>query len=228
MVTTKINFKYYHTIVVLIPFLIVVFRQLIIYLQDPAVSVKNLEGKLKNLNRFQKIAEQRKLSEFELNKTVVITAVACGGKDRFEELSVMMKSAIMYSQTQPLKFVIFTDQLGPNIEKILEYWKIFSKQHLSWEIRSPLFTNVAEASILPTSFHYTKIKQPITYKYVLIILLFHFRIKKASRLAVPQEVVPLKDYFFQKYYQNIIMSSMQIPISYSCKIQQIFGINLKI
>ena len=146
MVTTKINFKYYHTIVVLIPFLIVVFRQLIIYLQDPAVSVKNLEGKLKNLNRFQKIAEQRKLSEFELNKTVVITAVACGGKDRFEELSVMMKSAIMYSQTQPLKFVIFTDQLGPNIEKTLEYWKIFSKQHLSWEIRSPSYTNVAEAS----------------------------------------------------------------------------------
>ena len=143
---TKINFKYYHTIVVLIPFLILIFRQLIIYLQDPVVSVKNLEGKLKNLNRFQKIAEQRKLSEFELNKTVVITAVACGGKDRFEELSVMMKSAIMYSQTQPLKFVIFTDQLGPNIEKTLEYWKIFSKQHLSWEIRSPSYTNVAEAS----------------------------------------------------------------------------------
>ena len=157
MVTTKINFKYYHTIVVLIPFLILVFRQLIIYLQDPAESVKILEGKLKKLNTSQKIAEQGKnITELELNKTVVITAVACGGKDRFEELSVMMKSAIMYSQTQPLKFVIFTDQLGPNIEKTLEYWKIFSKQHLSWEIRSPSYTNVAEASKLPTSFHYTK------------------------------------------------------------------------
>ena len=55
MVTTKINFKYYHTIVVLIPFLIVVFRQLIIYLQDPAESVKILEGKLKKLNTSQKI-----------------------------------------------------------------------------------------------------------------------------------------------------------------------------
>ena len=163
MVTTKINFRYYHTIVVLIPFLILVFRQLIIYLQDPAESVKILEGKLKKLNTSQKFAD---ITELELNKTVVITAVACGGKDRFEELSVMMKSAIMYSQTQPLKFVIFTDQLGPNIEKILEYWKIFSKQHLSWEIRSPLFTNVAEASILPTSFHYTKIKQPTISMYL--------------------------------------------------------------
>ena len=144
---TKINFKYYHTIVVLIPFLILVVRQLIIYLQDPAESVKNLEGKLKDLNTFHKIPEQGNFkTEFDLNKTVVITAVACGGKDRFEELSVMMKSAIMYSQTQPLKFVIFTDQLGPNIEKTLEYWKIFSKQHLSWEIRSPSYTNVAEAS----------------------------------------------------------------------------------
>ena len=147
MVTTKINFKYYHTIVVLIPFLILIFRQLIIYLQDPAESVKILEGKLKDLNTIQTIPEHGNFkTEFDLNKTVVITAVACGGKDRFEELSVMMKSAIMYSQTQPFKFVIFTDQLGPNIEKILEYWKIFSKQHLSWEIRSPLFTNVAEAS----------------------------------------------------------------------------------
>lgn len=173
MVTTKINFRYYHTIVVLIPFLILVFRQLIIYLQDPAESVKILEGKLKKLNTSQKIAEQGKnITELELNKTVVITAVACGGKDRFEELSVMMKSAIMYSQTQPLKFVIFTDQLGPKIEKILEYWKMFSKQHLSWEIRSPLFTNVAEASILPTSFHYNKIKQPTISKYLSFTILF--------------------------------------------------------
>ena len=141
---TKINLKYYHTIV-LMPFLILISRQFIIYLQDPAESVKNLEGKLKDLNTFQKIPVEN-LTEFKLNRTVVITAVACGGKDRFEELSVMMKSAIMYSQTQPLKFVIFTDQLGPNINKILEYWKTFSKQQISWEIRSPTFTNVAEAS----------------------------------------------------------------------------------
>ena len=141
---TKINLKYYQ-IVVLIPFLLLVSRQLIIYLQDPADSVKILEGKLKIFNTFQKISVEN-LTEFKLNKTVVITAVACGGKDRLEELSVMMKSAIIYSQTQPIKFVIFTDQLGPDIEKTLHYWKTFSKQHLSWEIRSPTFTSVAEAS----------------------------------------------------------------------------------
>ena len=141
---TKINLKYYQ-IVVLIPFLLLVSRQLIIYLQDPADSVKILEGKLKIFNTFQKISVEN-LTEFKLNKTVVITAVACGGKDRLEELSVMMKSAIIYSQTQPIKFVIFTDQLGPDIEKTLHHWKTFSKQHLSWEIRSPTFTSVAEAS----------------------------------------------------------------------------------
>ena len=47
-------------------------------------------------------------------------AVACGGLDRLEELSVMMKSAVIFSQSKPLKFLIFTDQLGPDIEKILK------------------------------------------------------------------------------------------------------------
>ena len=68
-----------------------------------------------------------------------LSAVACGGHERLEELSVMMKSAIIFSQSKPLKFLIFTDNLALEIEKLLDFWKPYFKKGLSWDIRPVLY-----------------------------------------------------------------------------------------
>ena len=117
-------------------------RQLILYLQDPSESLERVEAKLRNVRRVGS------LSEFQVKDEVVIAAVACGGLERLEELSVMMKSAIIFSQSRPLKFLIFTDNLASDIEKILKYWKEHSKQSLSWDIRPPLYPPLSEVVIL--------------------------------------------------------------------------------
>ena len=78
-------------------------------------------------------------SQSNFTSEIVISAVACGGPERLEELSVMMKSAVIFSQSKPLKFLIFTDHLALDIEKILNFWKPYSKNGLSWDIRPVLY-----------------------------------------------------------------------------------------
>ena len=123
---------------ILLPCLLIFIRQLILYFQDPTEKLKIVEENLKNISKIGI------LPKFHFNNEIVIAAVACGGLDRLEELSVMMKSAVIFSQSKPLKFLIFTDQLGPDIEKILKYWKQFSKYGLSWDIRPPLYPPLSE------------------------------------------------------------------------------------
>ena len=130
----KMTWKHF----IVLPFVILFIRQLILYLQDPSNALERVEAKLKN------VPNVGRLSDFKVKDEIVIAAVACGGLERLEELSVMMKSAIIFSQSRPLKFIIFTDNLASDIEKILKYWKQHSKQSLSWDIRPPLYPPLSE------------------------------------------------------------------------------------
>lgn len=103
---------------------------------DPSEALKRVESRLKNVSK-----PPSPISKSSSNFTheIIITAVACGGLERLEELSVMMKSAVIFSQSRPLKFLIFTDNLASDIEKILKFWKPYSKHGLTWDIRPPLY-----------------------------------------------------------------------------------------
>ena len=75
---------------VLLPCLLIFIRQLILYFQDPTEKLKIVEENLKNISKIGI------LPKFHFNNEIVIAAVACGGLDRLEELSVMMKSAVIF------------------------------------------------------------------------------------------------------------------------------------
>ena len=96
-----------------------------------------MESRLKNVSKPPPGTISKSSSNF--THEIIITAVACGGLERLEELSVMMKSAVIFSQSRPLKFLIFTDNLASDIEKILKFWKPYSKHGLTWDIRPPLY-----------------------------------------------------------------------------------------
>ena len=100
----------YKTYIVL-PILILLGRQTLLYLQDPNEALNKVQDKLRNM----KIAD--KFNQIEVSNEVTIAAVACGNLERLGELSVMIKSAVIFSNT-PLKFIIFTDYLARDIEKI--------------------------------------------------------------------------------------------------------------
>ena len=107
---------------------------------DPSEELKRVESRLKNVSKLDTISK----SSSNFTHEIIITAVACGGLERLEELSVMMKSAIIFSQSRPLKFIIFTNNLASDIEKILKFWKPYSKHGLSWDIRPPLYPPLSE------------------------------------------------------------------------------------
>ena len=80
---------------------------------------------------------------------IVIAAVACGGLERLAELSVMMKSAVLMMNKhnlndKTLKFLIFTNNLARETEKLLNDWKQKSNQTLTWDIRPPLYPPMRE------------------------------------------------------------------------------------
>ena len=100
-----------------------------------------MESRLKNVSKPPSTISK---SSSNFTHEIIITAVACGGLERLEELSVMMKSAVIFSQSRPLKFLIFTDNLASDIEKILKFWKPYSKHGLSWDIRPPLYPPLSE------------------------------------------------------------------------------------
>ena len=55
---------------------------------------------------------------------------------------------MIFSQKQKLKFLIFTDTLARDIEKILKHWQQFSKHGLIWDIRPPLYPPLTEVKTL--------------------------------------------------------------------------------
>ena len=119
--------------IILLPVILVLSRQLLLYLQDPTESLKIMETRLKTLQN----SDLKKVN-FNLEE-IVIAAVSCGGVERLGELSVMLKSAVLFSQTKKLKFLIFTDNLSRDVEKLLKHWQKFSKTGFSWDIRPPLY-----------------------------------------------------------------------------------------
>ena len=113
-----------------LPILMILGRQLILFLQDPSAAVNRVQNRLLSMevsSEFEKV---------KVPEEIVIAAVACGNIERLGELSVMIKSAVIFSK-KPLKFVIFTDNLARDIEKVLTYWKQFKE--FSWDIRPPLY-----------------------------------------------------------------------------------------
>ena len=113
-----------------LPILMILGRQLILFFQDPSAAVNRVQNRLLSMevsSEFEKV---------KVPEEIVIAAVACGNIERLGELSVMIKSAVIFSK-KPLKFVIFTDNLARDIEKVLTYWKQFKE--FSWDIRPPLY-----------------------------------------------------------------------------------------
>ena len=121
-----------------LPILLILGRQVILYLQDPSEAVNRVQSRLISM---------KVKSEFEVVKVpeeVVIAAVACGNIERLGELSVMIKSAVIFSSKKPIKFIIFTDHLARDIEKLLTYWKQFKEYSISWDIRPALYPPLTE------------------------------------------------------------------------------------
>ena len=114
-----------------LPILLILGRQLILYLQDPSEAVNRVQSRLLSLK------VNNEFEELKIPEEIVIAAVACGNIDRLGELSVMIKSAVIFSTQKPVKFIIFTDNLARDIEKILTYWKQFF--NISWDIRPALY-----------------------------------------------------------------------------------------
>ena len=113
-----------------LPILMILGRQLILFLQDPSAAVNRVQ------NRLLSMEVSSEFGKVKVPEEIVIAAVACGNIERLGELSVMIKSAVIFSK-KPLKFVIFTDNLARDIEKVLTYWKQFKE--FSWDIRPPLY-----------------------------------------------------------------------------------------
>lgn len=117
---------------ILIPLVILAIRNFILYCQDPSQALEKVKIRLENIGKVSNSKPSKK------EENLVIAAVACGrSQQRLGELSVMIKSAVIFTQNIKLKFLIFTDSLGPDIEKLLSELKKF--KDLTWDIRPPLY-----------------------------------------------------------------------------------------
>jgi len=128
-----------------LPLFILLSRQILLYLQDPSSAVIKVQTRLKNVDE-NNDKNKRKVTTGKFNPNeIVIAAVACGGIERIDELSVMMKSAILMlakhnlNKDKSMKFLIFTDNLARETEKLLNEWKHKTNQNLTWDIRPPLY-----------------------------------------------------------------------------------------
>ena len=81
-----------------LPLLILLIRQFILHLQDPTESVSRVKKRLKKLVPID-TEKQKKVND----DVIVITAVACGNIERLEELSVMIKSAVIFRHVTSFK-----------------------------------------------------------------------------------------------------------------------------
>ncbi len=130
----------------------VVLRTLLFYLPVTLVCLYQLLCYYQNIDHTLTILEKR-LESFKdskpdfvrdpLSETVVIGLVACGtGHVRISEISVVLKSAILFSE-HPLKFVIFTDKLTTEIVELLTKWNSTGKYvKIDWDIREPSYPEV--------------------------------------------------------------------------------------
>eukprot|EP00095_Tigriopus_kingsejongensis_P003221 maker-scaffold699_size109694-snap-gene-0.19 protein:Tk03221 transcript:maker-scaffold699_size109694-snap-gene-0.19-mRNA-1 annotation:"glycosyltransferase 8 domain-containing protein 4" len=71
---------------------------------------------------------------------VTIAMVACGSKDRFEEVSIILKSLILFAEV-PFKVVIFTDSLQDEITQFLDPIRASGGDfpEFIYEIREPIY-----------------------------------------------------------------------------------------
>ena len=93
---------------------------------------KSVEGLLKDLPDLPDDLGE----DDDQDETVHIVCVLCGGGQRLEEAEMMVKSAVLHTQTD-LHFTIVTDQkklLKPRIRAILEKTKMFK---ITTEFHSP-------------------------------------------------------------------------------------------
>jgi hypothetical protein len=131
---------------IFVPLFILFCRSALIYIQDPSDALQRVESRLENLSK-KSVGKGQKVSEnvdIDASAAVVIAAVACGGPERMEELSVMLKSAVIFSSNKyPLKFLIFTDKLAQELNEMLKKWKIHHK-NITWDIRYPQYPELLE------------------------------------------------------------------------------------
>ena len=63
--------------------------------------------------------------------------VTCGSKSRLEEVLIMLKSALIFSEV-PINFILFTDSLEPEIREALEAWNKTERfQKITLDARIP-------------------------------------------------------------------------------------------
>jgi len=135
----SISWKIY----IILPLFIILTIQTVLYLQDPSTAMIKVQTRLKNLEN-NKNSEKVTLENFDLDE-IVIAAVACGSISRLAELSVMMKSAVLMmkkyqsNKNKSMKFLIITDNLATETEKILKNWRENLSLNLTWDIRPPLY-----------------------------------------------------------------------------------------
>ncbi len=126
------------TLLFYLPVTLVCLYQLLCYLQNIEHTLTRLEQRLESFKDSEPDFVRDPLSQ-----TVVIGLVACGtGHVRISEISVVLKSAIIFSK-HPLKFVIFADKLKNEIVELLTKWNstgTFVK--LDWDIREPSYPEV--------------------------------------------------------------------------------------
>ena len=114
-------------------------------MQDPSSSLERLGARLAGIKDRVDLANLSPGSD-----EVVIATVACGDTSkRLEELTVMLKSAVIFSESVPIKFLIVTDSLHDKIEVILQDWqKMPQYSSITWEIRSPRYPKLSKVCVL--------------------------------------------------------------------------------
>ena len=130
------------TLFVYLPVLLFSTYHLLLYLQSTELALVRLESKLKPMMAGTS-GQDFAAPAADIVDTVVLGLVCCGsGHVRISELSVVIKSAILFSET-PLKFVIFADKLKTDIVRMLTRWRESGKYvHFDWDIREPSYPEV--------------------------------------------------------------------------------------
>lgn len=106
----------------LIPICVLVSFHLVRYLQYPTIELRSLNAAMAGI---QSVLKQDYSEDFLTGnrsseaQVITIALVACGSKDRFGEVSVILKSLLLFS-TSPFQLVVFTDSLRSEISELLE------------------------------------------------------------------------------------------------------------
>ena len=129
------------TLLFYLPVTVMCVYQVLRYYQNIEPALVRLEQKLKSTKESGLSRED--IVRDAAGDAIVIGLVACGsGHVRISEISVVLKSAILFSK-HPLKFVIFTDKLKEDIVELLSRWNSSDKfVPLEWDIREPSYPEV--------------------------------------------------------------------------------------